>query len=236
MTPVLLYFASSIMKSEPQHYQKHSVLGICQHFNPLSNKEFSAGFTFNMHTTLYTTISIYAYQQQNVSKFHCCHAYVVYWYSPCVQKSQFCWLHFRYACSLVHNNMCMTTVEFTLCAVLYLCKIMDFECDICASLFRSHTVLINSKCVGLPVWHTDWTIAWKYVYDRTRVTHWSPIHLVVMHTRTSAHDWINHLLNSHNVVYAERVAYIKVYICSETSWESVCSENLDLIPDNLVNH
>lgn len=85
MIPVLLYFASSITKSEPQHYQKHSVPGICQHFNPLSNKEFSAGFTFNMHTTLYTTISIYAYQQQNVSKFHCCHAYVVYWYSPCVQ-------------------------------------------------------------------------------------------------------------------------------------------------------
>lgn len=29
MIPVLLYFASSIMKSEPQHYQKHSVPGIC---------------------------------------------------------------------------------------------------------------------------------------------------------------------------------------------------------------
>jgi len=73
-------------------------------------------------------------------------------------------------------------------------KLRDFECDWCASLFRSHTVLINSKRVGLPVWYTDWTIAWKYVYNKTHVTHWSPTHLVVMHTRTSAHDWITYQL------------------------------------------
>ena len=73
-------------------------------------------------------------------------------------------------------------------------KLWDFECDWCASLFRSHTVLINSKRVELPVWYTDWTIAGKYVYDRTRVTHWSPTHLVVMHTRTRQHNWITYQL------------------------------------------